>query len=60
MRKVFIPDIEVARANPLSFMGNIRIAFKTILTIKAINDTFAGVLVSFKAKKQDCKILVAP
>jgi hypothetical protein len=55
-----MPDIDVARANPLSFKGNIRIEFKIIFTIKARNDTFAGVVVSFKAKKQDCKTLVEP
>ena len=60
IRKVFMPDIEVARASPLNFRGNIRIEFKIIFTSKAINDTCVGVTVSFKAKKQDCKILVAP
>jgi len=60
IKQVLIPDMEVAKANPFNFRGNIRMTFKIIFTIKAKKETLAGVQVSFKAKKQDCSILVRP
>jgi hypothetical protein len=53
-----IPEIDVAKATPEIFRGNIKIVFKIIFNPKASPEIFAGVTVSFKAKKQDCRILV--
>ncbi len=60
MRKVIMPEMEVARAKPPNFIGNISIELRIMFIIKAKVETFAGVAVSFKAKKQDCNILVEP
>ncbi len=60
IKAVIIPEIEVAKARPLNFIGNIRAMLRTIFIIKEITDTFAGVSVSLRAKKQDCRILVVP
>lgn len=59
-KKVIIPDIEVAKAMPANFMGNINQELRIIFKIRPKKDTFAGVTVSFKAKKADCNIRVAP
>ena len=60
MKNVIIPDIDVAKARPASFKGNMSIVFKTIFRIKLKDAIFVGVTVSFKAKKQDCNIFLPP
>ncbi len=55
-----IPEIEVARAMPASFILNIKAKFRTTFIHNAKNETFVGVSVSFSAKKQDWVIFVAP
>ena len=60
IKAVIIPEIEVAKARPLNFIGNISAALSTIFITKETADTFAGVSVSLRAKKQDCRILVVP
>ena len=60
IKKLIIPDIEVAKATPPIFKGNMKIEFRIILSSRAIPATFAGVTVSLSAKKQDCSIFVEP
>jgi hypothetical protein len=60
IKKVIIPDKDVAKASPQTLRGNINIVFSPIFSPKVKADTLVGVRVSFKAKKQDCKIFVAP
>ena len=55
-----MPDTDVAKAIPLSFIGKMSTAFKDTFITSAKTAVLAGVTVSFKAKKQDCNILVAP
>jgi len=60
MKKVTMPEIEVAKARPAIFKGNMSIVFKIILRMSAREAIFVGVTVSLSAKKQDCRILFAP
>ena len=60
MKKVLMPDKEVARARPAILSGNIKRRFKTTLTASASPVTFVGVTVSLRAKKQLCNVRVAP
>lgn len=60
IKKEIMPEIEVAKARPPIFSGNISKEFKIIFRTKARAATFVGVTVSLRLKKQDCNILVAP
>jgi hypothetical protein len=55
-----IPDIEVARAKPATFRGNISIILSMIFTTNVTSEILAGVAVSLSAKKQHWEILFAP
>ena len=59
-KKEINPEIEVAKARPPIFSGNINSAFRIIFINKAKPAILVGVTVSLSAKKQDCKILVPP
>ena len=60
IKKVIIPEMDVDKARPPIFSGNIKIELNTIFITKAKNAIFAGVSVSLRAKKQDCNIFVPP
>jgi hypothetical protein len=60
IKKEIMPEMEVARARPEIFKGNISTVFKIILRTSARNAILVGVIVSLSAKKQDCRILFAP
>ncbi len=53
IKNELIPEIELAKANPDSFIGNIKIKFKITVITKETDDIFAGVQVSLSAKKHD-------
>jgi len=58
--QAIVPEIEVANAKPLNFIGKIKIVFNIIFKINDKNDILVGVTVSLRAKKHDCNILFKP
>jgi len=59
-KKLIIPEMDVAKARPAIFMGNISRELKRILRMRAKKEIFAGVSVSLSAKKQACNTRVEP
>ncbi len=57
VREVSQEDSDVASASPLILSGNINMALNTMFSARVSTETFAGVTVSFSAKKHDCMIL---
>lgn len=60
IKKVTIPDNDVAKAIPAIFNGYIKTMMKITFNNRERAAILVGVTVSFKLKKQDCNILVAP
>ena len=58
IKKATIPDIELAKAIPLTLSGNIRKEIRIIFNPKLIAAILVGVIVSLRLKKQDCNIFV--